>query len=127
LAREKPQSLQQIIQHFNDEQVCIDAVAKMRWPKGVECPACSAKEPYWIKTQRRWKCRVCRRQFSVKLSTIFEDSPIPLQKWLRTLWMLVNCRNGVSSYEISRDLGVSQKAGWFMLHRLRLVQKEART
>jgi transposase-like protein len=120
---EKPQTLQQVIQHFSEEQVCIDAVAKMRWPNGVECPACSAKEPYWIKTQKRWKCRDCRRQFSVKLGSIFEDSPIPLQKWLPALWMLVNCRNGISSYEIQRDLGVSQKAGWFMLHRLRLVLK----
>ncbi len=118
---DKPKTLQQVIQHFSDEKVCIDAVAKMRWPNGVECPACSAKEPYWIKTQKRWKCRDCRRQFSVKLGTIFEDSPIPLQKWMPALWMLVNCRNGVSSYEIARDLGVSQKAGWFMLHRLRLV------
>jgi len=118
---DKPQTLQQVIQHFSDEQVSIDAVAKMRWPDGVECPACSAKEPYWIKTQKRWKCRDCRRQFSVKLGTIFEDSPIPLQKWLPALWMLVNCRNGVSSYEIARDLGISQKAAWFVLHRLRLV------
>lgn len=93
----------------------------MRWPKGPECPACETKEPYYLKTQKRWKCRECRRQFSVKLGTIFEDSPIPLQKWLPALWMLVNCRNGISSYEIQRDLGVSQKAGWFMLHRLRLV------
>jgi transposase-like protein len=117
-------TLQEAIQYFSDEQVCIDTVAKMRWPKGVECPACSAREPYWIKTQKRWKCRDCRRQFSVKLGTIFEDSPISLQKWLPAMWLLVNCKNGVSSYEISRDLGVSQKAGWFMLHRLRLVLQD---
>jgi transposase-like protein len=114
-------TLQEAIQYFSDEQVCIDTVAKMRWPNGVECPACSAKEPYWIKTQKRWKCRDCRRQFSVKLGTIFEDSPISLQKWLPAMWLLVNCKNGVSSYEIHRDLKVSQKAAWFMLHRLRLV------
>jgi transposase-like protein len=117
-------TLQEAIQYFSDEQVCIDELAKMRWPKGVECPACSAKEPYWIKTQKRWKCRDCRRQFSVKLGTIFEDSPISLQKWLPAMWLLVNCKNGVSSYEIARDLGVSQKAGWFMLHRLRLVLQD---
>jgi transposase-like protein len=121
---DKPQTLQQVIQHFSDEQVCIDAVAKMRWPHGAKCPACSAKEPYYLKTQKRWKCRDCRRQFSVKLGTIFEDSPIPLQKWLPALWMLVNCRNGVSSYEIGRDLGISQKAAWFVLHRLRLVLQQ---
>src|SRR5216684_4055598 len=114
-------TLQEAIQYFSDEQVCIDELAKMRWPKGVECPACSAKEPYWIKTQKRWKCRDCRRQFSVKLGTIFEDSPISLQKWLPAMWLLVNCKNGVSSYEIHRALGVTQKTAWFMLQRLRLA------
>ncbi|HEY7097452.1 MAG TPA: IS1595 family transposase [Terriglobales bacterium] len=117
-------TLQEAIKYFSDEQVCIDTVAKMRWPNGVECPACGAKEPYWIKTQKRWKCHDCRRQFSVKLGTIFEDSPIPLTKWLPAMWLLVNCKNGVSSYEIHRDLGVSQKAGWFMLHRLRLILQQ---
>jgi transposase-like protein len=118
---EQPSTLQRAIQHFSDEQVCIDTVARLRWPNGPECPACGHKEHYYLKTQKRWKCKECHKQFTVKLGTIFEDSPIPLQKWLPALWMLVNCRNGVSSYEISRDLGVSQKAGWFMLHRLRLA------
>jgi len=118
---EQPRTLQKAIQHYSDEQVCIDAVATLRWPSGTECPACGHKEHYYLKTQKRWKCKDCGRQFSVKLGTIFEDSPVPLQKWLPALWMLVNCCNGVSSYEISRALGVSQKAGWFMLHRLRLA------
>jgi transposase-like protein len=120
-SKPKPKTLQQIIQLYSDEQTCIDTVARMRWPNGPECPACATKEPYYLKTQKRFKCRDCRRQFSVKLGTIFEDSPVPLQKWLPALWMLVNCRNGISSYEIHRDLGVSQKSAWFMLHRLRLV------
>jgi transposase-like protein len=121
-----PQTLQEAIQYFSDEQVCIDAVALMRWPDGPLCPYCrgeEAKNPYYIKTQKRWKCRSCRNQFSVKLFTIFQESPIPLQKWLPAMWMLVNCKNGVSSYEIHRALGVSQKTAWFMLHRLRLVLK----
>ncbi len=121
-----PQTLQEAIQYFSDEQVCIDAVAMLRWPDGPRCPDChldDAKNPYYLKTQKRWKCRTCRRQFSVKVGTIFEESPIPLQKWLPALWMLVNCKNGVSSYEIHRDLGVSQKTAWFMLHRLRVVLK----
>jgi transposase-like protein len=125
-AIETPKTLQQAIQYFSDEQVCIDAVALMRWPDGPHCPDChfdDAKNPYYLKTQKRWKCRTCRRQFSVKVETIFEDSPIPLQKWLPALWMLVSCKNGVSSYEIHRALGVSQKTAWFMLHRLRLVLK----
>lgn len=121
---ETPQTLQQAIQYFSDEQVCIDAVALMRWPNGVECPYClpeNGKVCYYIKTQKRWKCRNCRCQFSVKKFTIFEESPIHLQKWLPALWMLISCKNGVSSYEIHRALGVSQKTAWFMLHRLRLA------
>jgi transposase-like protein len=118
-----PKTLQEAIQYFSDEQVCIDAVAEMRWPNGPECPACLAKKPYYLKTQKRFKCRDCRRQFSVKLGTIFEDSPIPLQKWMPAMWMLANCKNGVSSHEIGRALGVTQKTAWFMLHRLRLAMK----
>jgi len=121
---EKPKTLQEAIRYFSNEQVCIDAVAKMRWPDGAQCPACLAKEPYYLKTQKRWKCRDCRRQFSVKLGTIFEDSPIPLQKWMPAIWLLTNCKNGVSSWEIHRALGVTQKTAWFMLHRIRLGMKE---
>src|SRR5213594_1204931 len=118
---EQPKTLQSAIKHYSDEQVCIDAVARLRWPDGPECPACGHKEHYYLKTQKRWKCKECYKQFTVKLGTVFEDSPIPLQKWLPALWMLTNCRNGVSSYEIARDLGVTQKTAWFMLHRLRLA------
>jgi len=123
---EAPKTLQQAIQYFSDEQVAIDAVALMRWPDGPECPDCigdNKKRPYYIQTQKRWKCRYCRRQFSVKVGTIFEDSPIPLSKWLPALWMLVSCKNGVSSWEIHRSLGITQKSAWFVLHRLRLVLK----
>jgi transposase-like protein len=118
-----PKTLQQTIQCFTDEQVCIDAVASMRWPNGAECPHCDAKEPYYLATQKRWKCRSCRKQFSVKVGTIFEDSPVSLCKWLPALWMIVNDKNGISSYELHRALGVSQKTAWFMLHRLRLVMR----
>jgi transposase-like protein len=117
----QPKTLQAAIQHFSDEQTCIDAVASMRWPDGVVCPACEHKEHYYLKTQKRWKCKDCGRQFSVKLGTIFEDSAIPLNKWLVALWMLVNCRNGVSSYEVARAVGITQKSAWFVLHRLRLA------
>jgi transposase-like protein len=123
---DSPKTLQQAIQYFSDEQVCIDAVAAMRWPDGPRCPDClgeNAKNPYYIKTQKRWKCRYCRRQFSVKVGTVFEESPIALQKWLPALWLLTSCKNGVSSWELHRALGVSQKTAWFMLHRLRLAMK----
>jgi transposase-like protein len=121
---QKPKTLQDAIQYFSDEQVCIDAVAAMRWPNGPECPACGHKEHYYLKTQKRWKCKECTKQFTVKLGTIFEESPIPLCKWLVALWMVVNCRNGISSYEVARDLGVTQKSAWFMLHRLRLALQD---
>jgi transposase-like protein len=118
---QKPKTLQQAIRYFSDEQTCFDTVAALRWPDGPVCPACEHKEHYYLKTQKRWKCKECYKQFTVKLGTIFEDSPISLDKWLIALWMLVNCRNGVSSYEVARDLGITQKSAWFVLHRLRLA------
>src|ERR1700691_2654788 len=120
---ETPKNFLQAIEYFRDEQVCIDAVSSMRWPNGPVCPDCQTENPYYIKTQRRWKCRECRRQFSVKLNTIFEDSAIKLDKWLTAMWMLANCKNGISSYEISRSIGVTQKSAWFMLHRIREAMK----
>jgi len=121
-------TLQHAIQYFSDEQTCIDTVARLRWADGKPtCPACGHQDHYYLAKQKRWKCKECYKQFTVKLGTIFEDSPIPLQKWLPALWMLVNCRNGISSYEIQRDLGVSQKAGWFMLQRLRLALQDKNT
>jgi len=116
-----PKTLQQAIKYFSDQQVCIDTVAALRWPDGKPtCPACEKQDHYYLKTQKRWKCKECGKQFSVKVGTIFEDSPIALDKWLVALWMLVNCRNGVSSYEVARAIGVTQKTAWFMMHRLRL-------
>ncbi len=119
----KPKTLQQAILHFSDEQTCIDTVAGLRWPNGVECVACGHKEHYYLKTQKRWKCKDCGRQFSVKLNTIFEDSPLGLDKWLCAMWMIANCKNGISSYEVARDLGITQKSAWFMLHRIRLAMQ----
>jgi transposase-like protein len=117
----KPKTLQQAIRYFADEQVCIDTVAALRWPNGPICPKCGHTEHYYLATQKRWKCKECGKQFSVKVGTIFEDSPISLDKWLTALWMLVNCKNGISSYEVARDLGITQKSAWFVLHRLRLA------
>lgn len=117
----KPKTLQQAIRYFSDEQTCIDTVARLRWPDGPVCPKCGNKEHYYLATQKRWKCKECYKQFSVKLGTIFEDSGIPLDKWLAALWMLINCKNGISSYEVGRALGITQKSGWFVLQRLRLA------
>jgi transposase-like protein len=118
---EQPKTLQAAIRHFSDEQVCIDAVARLRWANGPECPACGHKKHYYLATQKRWKCKECYKQFTVKLGTIFEDSPIKLDKWLTALWMLVNCKNGVSSYEVAKAIGITQKSAWFVLHRLRFA------
>jgi len=116
-----PRTLQQAIQYFSDEQVAIDEMASLRWPDGVRCVACESNNLRWMAKPRRWKCRECGRQFSVKLGTVMEDSPIPLTKWMPALWLLSNCKNGVSSWEVHRALGVTQKTAWFMLHRLRMA------
>jgi transposase-like protein len=122
---DKPKTLQQAIRYFSDEQVCIDTVAQLRWPNGPTCPKCGHGEHYYLATQKRWKCKKCAKQFSVKVGTIFEDSPLALDKWLIALWMLVNCKNGISSYEVGRDLGITQKSAWFVLQRLRLALQKS--
>jgi transposase-like protein len=123
MATEKsiPDTLLGAIAYFADVDVATMFVASLRWPNGVECPHCESKDVAFVASRRIWQCKGCRKQFSVKVGSIFEDSPIPLSKWLPAMWMLVNCKNGVSSYEIARDLGVTQKTAWFMLHRLRLA------
>lgn len=121
-----PQTLMEAIRYYSDEQVCIDTVAAMRWQDGKPvCPKCGTAENlrkhYWLASVKRWKCWHCRKQFSVKVNSVFEDSPLGLDKWLTALWMLCNCKNGVSSHEISRELGIAQQHAWHMLHRLRLA------
>src|ERR1700682_6419596 len=105
----KPQTLQEAIKHYSDEDVCIAEFALMRWANGIPvCPHCQGREHYHLKTQRRWKCKACRKQFSVKVGTIFEDSPLGMDKWMAAAWMIANCKNGISSYEIARNLGITQ-------------------
>ena len=116
-----PKSLLEMARYFTDGDVCVDFVAQMRWPTGVECPHCGNKRVSYLSSRRIWKCMAgsCHKQFSVKTGSVFEDSPLPLDKWLMAVWMVVNCKNGVSSYEVHRSLGVTQKSAWFMLHRIR--------
>jgi len=118
-----PKSLLEATRYFADPDVCVDFVATMRWPDGVICPHCQSRKVSYLSSRRIWKCMAkdCHKQFSVKTQSVFEDSPIPLDKWLMATWMVVNCKNGVSSYEIMRDLKVTQKTAWFMLHRIRLA------
>jgi transposase-like protein len=114
-------SLADAIRYFSDEYVCIDTVASMRWPNGPVCPKCGsvAERQHFLKAQKRFQCRDCGKQYSVKVGTIFEDSAIKLDKWLTAMWLLANCKNGISSYELARDIGITQKSAWFMLHRIR--------
>ena len=122
---ETPRTLTEAIRVYADLDLCLDIVKQMRWPGGVpECPACQGKKLYWLAKVKKYKCAACRKQFSVKVGTIFEDSPLSLDKWFIAMWMVANCRNGISSYEIARDLGITQKSAWFMLHRIRLVMQD---
>jgi transposase-like protein len=119
MAEEFPSGLLEAIEHFSHPQTCVETVARAKWPNGPECPRCANKRLSYVTTRCTWTCLECRKQFSVKVGTIFEDSPIALNKWLCAMWMVGNCKNGVSSYEIARDLQVTQKTAWFMLHRIR--------
>ncbi len=118
----KPKTLQDAILYFSDLNNCLDYMANKRWPDGVvTCPTCGRRDVSFLANQRKWQCKSAhpKRQFSAKVGTVFEDSPIPLQKWLVVVWMLCNCKNGVSSYEVAKTIGVTQKSAWFMLHRIR--------
>src|SRR5687768_970255 len=101
---ETPKSLMEAIRFFDNPGNALQYLASKRWVKGVTCPYCEAAEPMFLSTRKIWKCRSCRKQFSVKVGTIFEDSALPLGKWLTAAWLIANCKNGVSSYEIARDL-----------------------
>lgn len=122
-----PETLIEAIRYFSDPDVCLSFMVQLRWPDGdVRCPTCGSNGTSFISTRRVWTCRENheRKQFSIKVGTIFEDSPIGLDKWLAAMWMVANCKNGISSYEIARALGVTQKTAWFMLHRLRLAMQD---
>ncbi len=124
MAHGLPATLQDAILYFADPDKALEFLAQYRWPDGnVTCQHCGAEKPMFLQTRRIWKCRKCRKQFSVKVGTVLEDSPIGLDKWLPAIWMTVNSKNGISSYEMGRALGVSQKSAWFMLHRIRLALK----
>src|SRR5579862_310897 len=108
------------IRHYSNPMVCLQEVASVKWPNGkAVCPRCESKRNSFLKTRLMWKCLDCKKQFSVKVGTIFEDSAIGLDKWLCAMWMLANCKNGISSYEIARCLEVTQKTAWFMNQRIR--------
>src|SRR4051812_16121965 len=121
----EPNTLVEAIRHFSDPDVTLNAMVELRWPSGVCCPTCGRTDVRFIKTRRVWECKEVhpKRQFSAKVGTIFEDSPLSLDKWFVAIWMVANCKNGVSSYEVHRAIGVTQKSAWFMLHRIRLAMQ----
>lgn len=123
-----PKTLQEAIQYFSDSENCRDFMVRMRWPDGtVRCPRCGKENPAWMPKAKQYFCagRHEKQKFSLKVGTIFEDSPIGLEKWLPAVWLLTNAKNGISSYEVSRALGVTQKTAWFMLHRIREAMRPA--
>lgn len=121
-----PETLQEAIEFFADPDRCHAYMVQMRWPDGnVTCPTCNQGNPRYLANQRRFECRKKhpKRQFSAKVGTIFEDSPIPLKSWLLAVWQITNCKNGISSYELARAIRVTQKTAWFMNHRIRLAMQ----
>jgi transposase-like protein len=118
-----PKTLQEAIKYFSDKETCTTFMAQLRWPDGVTCPNCKGKAVSYLSTRHMWKCKnkECTKQFSVKVGTIMEDSPLGLDKWLAAIWLIANAKNGISSYEIHRGIGVTQKSAWFLLHRIRLA------
>jgi transposase-like protein len=123
----EPKSLQEAILYFSNPDNCLNYLVARRWPNGVVCPTCGSEKVAFNASRRIWQCgsHHPKRQFSVKVGTIYEDSPIALDKWLAATWMLTNCKNGISSYEVARDLRVTQKSAWFMMHRIRLALQDA--
>src|SRR5882757_8353265 len=121
---EHPKTLQDAIVYFSDKDRAFAYALNYRWPNGlVSCPRCWSEKHAFIKTRRIWECYGCKKQFSLKVGTIFEDSALALDKWMMAIWMLTNCKNGVSSYELARAVGITQKSAWFMLHRIREAMK----
>src|SRR5258706_12537570 len=120
-----PKTLVEAVRYFSDPDVALDFFVKMRWPEVVCCPRCGSVEVHFLAKQRRWECKSKheKRQFSVKVGTIMEDSPLSLDKWAVAFWLEANAKNSISSYEVHRALGITQKSAWFMQHRIRLAMK----
>lgn len=120
-----PETLMEAVAYFSQADTAHNFMVELRWPNGVSCPRCQSTRVCAIATRKTWECKDCtaKKQFSVKTGTIFEESPLPMAKWLATIWLIANAKNGISSYEVSRAIGVSQKSAWFMLHRVRLAMQ----
>ena len=120
--QKQPKTLQEAIRYFSNPENVLAYMIRLRWPNGVvKCPTCGRADVVFLKNQRKWQCKSVhpKRQFSAKVGTVMEDSPIPADKWLTAVWLLSNCKNGISSYEVASALGITQKSAWFMMHRIR--------
>ena len=119
----QPKTLMEAVRYFADADRTLAMAVSLRWPEGVHCPTCGRTDVRFLATRRIWECKEkhARRQFSAKVGTIFEDSALPLDKWFVAIWAIANCKNGISSYELARAVGVTQKSAWFMLHRIRIA------
>ncbi len=113
-------TLQEAIDYFADADKCVAYLVSYRWPYGVLCPICGRGDATYLKAQKKWQCKSshAKRQFTAKVGTIFEDSPLSLATWLTAFWMVVHAKNGVSSSELARSLGVTQKTAWLMMQRI---------
>ncbi|MGA7410694.1 MAG: IS1595 family transposase [Bryobacteraceae bacterium] len=125
----EPKTFIEAVPYFTNPDNCLNYLAKRRWPNGVSCPTCGRKDVAFVPSRRLWQCKTRhpKAQFSIKTGTVLEESPIGLDKWLPVIWQVATCKNGISSYEVARNLGVTQKTAWFMLHRIRLGMQDELT
>jgi transposase-like protein len=119
-----PRTLQEAVLHFADKDVSVRFMAQIRWPEGVRCPHCDSDKASFVKTRRIWNCLACKKQFSVKVGSLMEDSPLGLDKWLMGIWLITGAKNGISSCEVARALGITQKSAWFLMHRIRFAMQK---
>lgn len=120
----RPKTLLEALVYFHDEENARKAAIELIWPDGkIKCPHCNLHKHLWIERQGRWKCYHCKKPFSVKTHTLMEDSRLPLSKWMSAIWMFASARNGISAREVSRTLGISRKAAWFLMHRIRTAME----
>jgi transposase-like protein len=127
VAATSPRTLQEAIVYFSNPETGLAEMIRLRWPDGVvKCPTCGSEKVTFLKNRRVWECseKHAKRQFSVKVGTVMEDSAIGLDKWLISMWLIANAKNGISSYELSRAIGITQKSAWFVLHRIRLAMQD---
>ena len=117
-----PETLQEAMVHFADKEVAFEFMKRVRFPGGnVKCPLCKCERVSFLSTRKMWTCLECRKQFTLRVGTVMEDSSLGFDKWICGFWLIANAKNGISSYEIHRALGITQKSGWFLLQRIRLA------